>query len=76
MYRINVRIGYYTTISNGDIVEANRSYAVDGVDHLTEVTNFIHALMQEALDDYAADSNHNGIDYLTANVYEIEEDDF
>lgn len=76
MYRVIVRIGYYTTISNGDMVEANRSYAVDGVDHLEEVTNFTHALMREALDDYAADLNHNGIDYLTANVYEMEEDDF
>lgn len=76
MYRVVVRIGYYATISNGDIVETNRSYAVDGVDHLEEVANFTHALMREALDDYAADSNHNGIDYLTANVYDIEEDDF
>lgn len=76
MYRVVVRIGYYTTISNGDIVEANRSYAVDGVERLEDVTGFTHALMREALGDYAADTNHNGIDYLTANVYDMEEDDF
>lgn len=76
MYRVVVRIGYYTTISNGDMVEANRSYAVDGVEHLEDVTGFTHALMREALEDYTADTNHNGIDYLTANVYDMEEDDF
>ena len=76
MYRVIVRIGYYTTISNGDMVEANRSYAVDGVEHLEDVASFTHALMREALEDYAADSNHNGIDYLATNVYNIDEEDF
>lgn len=76
MYRVVVRISYYTTISNGDMVEANRSYAVDGVENLADVADFTHALIKEALGDYASDLYHNGIDYLITNIYNIDEEDF
>lgn len=76
MYRVVVRISYYTTISNGDMVEANRSYAVDGVENLADIAGFTHALIKEALEDYASDLYHNGIDYLITNIYNIDEEDY
>ena len=76
MYRVVVRIGYYTTISNGDVVEVNRSYAVDGVENLADVAGFTHALIKETLEDYTSDLYHNSIDYLATNVYNIDEEDF
>lgn len=76
MYRVVVRISYYTTISNGDMVEVSRSYAEDGVENLADVAGFTHALIKEALGDYASDLYHNGIDYLITNIYNIDEEDF
>lgn len=76
MYRVVVRISYYTTISNGDMVEANRSYAADNVENLADVADFTHALIKEALEDYTNDLYHNGIDYLITNIYNIDEENF
>lgn len=72
-YRVVVRIGY-CTISNGKKVSVNRSYSVDFVEELLNVADFTCALMKQALDEYSNDLFHGDINYLTTNVYNMNED--
>lgn len=74
-YRVVVRIGY-CTISNGKKVSINRSYSFDFVEELLSVGGLTHALMEQALDEYSSDLFHGDINYLTTNVYKMEEEDF